>query len=224
MNANALLSRIKALEEKQKPSISDLKKNIVQYALRPLNDFDKYKAMDLIEQLKNVAVQIKDKKADYYITVYATLMEQLVKPAEHFRNYILSLLGDTDYKKVIEAVSKIDKAIEKDLTPSSFSNSVVSPSFVPPYYNPLPPRKFSSSLRFSFPQFTPYSTPVIDTLGDFVPVIITRGSEGEALLDFVLFVTDGATLRGTAMQKEKMIVKSLIMVLNKNNFTLLFEL
>ena len=113
-----MLSRIKALEEKQKPSISDLKKNIVQYALRPLNDFDKYKAMDLIEQLKNVAVQIKDKKADYYITVYATLMEKLVKPAEHFRNYILSLLGDRDYEKVIEAVSKIDKALEKDLTPS----------------------------------------------------------------------------------------------------------
>ena len=83
-----MLSRIRALEEKQKPSISDLKKNIVQYALRLLNDFDKYKAMDLIEQLKNVAVQIKDKKEDYHITVYATLMEKLVKPAEDFRNYI----------------------------------------------------------------------------------------------------------------------------------------
>ena len=98
MNVNALLSRIKALEEKQKPSISDLKKNIVQYALRPLNDFDKYKAMDLIEQLKNV--QIKDKKADYYITVYETLMEKFVKPAEHFRNHILPLLGDRDYEKL----------------------------------------------------------------------------------------------------------------------------
>ena len=38
LNVNALLSRIKALEVKQKPSISDLKKNFVQYALRPLND------------------------------------------------------------------------------------------------------------------------------------------------------------------------------------------
>ena len=149
LDVNVLLSRIKALEEKQKPSISDIKKNIVQYALRPLNDFDKYKAMDLIEQLKNVSVQIKDKKADYYITVYSTLMEKLVKPAEHFRNYILSLLGDRDYEKVTEAVSKIDKALEKDLTPSSFSNSDVSPSFVPPYYNPLPSRKFSSPLRLS---------------------------------------------------------------------------
>ena len=98
--------------------------------------------MDLIKQLKNVAVQIKDKKADYYITVYATLMEKLVKPAEHFRNYILSLLEDRDYEKVIEAVSKLDKALEKDLTPSSFSNSDVSPSFVTPYYNRLPSRKF----------------------------------------------------------------------------------
>ena len=42
--------------------------------------------MDLIKQLKNVSVQIKDKKADYYITVYSTMMEKLVKPEEHFRD------------------------------------------------------------------------------------------------------------------------------------------
>ena len=69
-------------------------------------------------------------------------MEKLVKPAEHFRNYILSLLGDRDYEKIIEAVSKIYKALEKDLTPSSFSNSDVSPSVIPSYYNPLPPVDF----------------------------------------------------------------------------------
>ena len=59
---NALISRIKTLEDKQKPSISDSKKAIVQYSLRQLNDFDKYKAIDFVEQLKNVATQRKDKK------------------------------------------------------------------------------------------------------------------------------------------------------------------
>ena len=210
MDVNALLSRIKALEEKQKPSISDLKKNIVQYALRPLNDFDKYKAIDLIEQLKNVSVQIKDKKADYYTTVYSALMEKLVKPAEHFRNYILSLLGDRDYEKVIEAVLKIDKALEKDLTPSSFSNSDVSnsdvsPSFVPPYYNPLPHVSFPPLYVFHL-----YN----------LPLILRRCGSSR----FCTFVTDGATLIGTVLQKGRMIVENLIMVLSKNNFTLSFEI
>ena len=112
--------------------------------------------MDLIEQLKNVSVQIKDKKADYYITVYSTLIEKLVKPAEHFRNNILSLLGDRDYETVIEAVSKIDKALEKDLTPSSFNNLDVSPSFFPLITIPCPHVSFPPPYVFSSPQFTPY--------------------------------------------------------------------
>ena len=63
LDPQALLNRIKALEEKQKPLLSDLKKSVVQYALRQLHDFDKYKALSLIEQFKNKAVNLKDKKA-----------------------------------------------------------------------------------------------------------------------------------------------------------------
>ena len=60
-----LLSRLKALEEKQKPSVHSMKKSIVQYAFRQLADFDKYRALEMVESLKNVALQVKDKKADY---------------------------------------------------------------------------------------------------------------------------------------------------------------
>ena len=124
--------------------------------------------MDLIEQLKNFTVQTKAKKVDYYITVYATLMEKLEKPSEHFRNYNLSLLVDRDYEKVIDTVSKIDQALEKDLAPSSFSNSDVSPSFVPLIIIPYPQVSFLLLYVFHLHNLPLILTPVIDTLGGFL--------------------------------------------------------
>ena len=56
-----LFERVEALEAKQKPSIADMKKSIVQYALRPSPDFDKYKVLEMIG-LENTAASGKDKK------------------------------------------------------------------------------------------------------------------------------------------------------------------
>ena len=105
-----MLLRIKALEDRQKPSLTSLKKAVTQYCLRPLSDFDKYKAVDMVEQLANVSLQVKDKKADYYATVYSTLQERISKSAEQFKSYVLSLLGDREYEKVVESLAKVDKA------------------------------------------------------------------------------------------------------------------
>ena len=106
------------MEDKQKPSVGDLKKMVVQYALRQTCDFGKYKALELIENLKSVAIQRRDKKADYYSTVHVKLLERISKPAELFNSYVLSLLADRDYEKIIDAVAKVDKAFSND-TPSS---------------------------------------------------------------------------------------------------------
>ena len=121
---DGLLNRIKALEDKQKPSVGSLKKAIVQYGLRQPSDFDKYKMLELVEHLKNVAQQIKDKKADYFATVYATLQERIHTSPEQFRLYVLSLLGDRDYDKVVESIAKVDKAFCKDITPLPGASSM----------------------------------------------------------------------------------------------------
>lgn len=83
-----------ALEEKQKPSVASLTKAVIQYSARPTLDFDKYKALEMIDQLKNVAVQLKDKTADYLTSVHSLLLEKVNKPTEQFKNYVLSLVGD----------------------------------------------------------------------------------------------------------------------------------
>ena len=159
---DGLLNRIKALEDKQKPSVGSLKKAIVQYGLRQPSDFDKYKMLELVEQLKNVAQQIKDKKADYFATVYATLQERIHTSPEQFRLYVLSLLGDRDYDKVVESIAKVDKAFCKDITPlpgasSSFSSLLGIPGHTAsPLYAPRPPP--SSFLPHPAP-YHPYSFP-----------------------------------------------------------------
>lgn len=140
---HVLVNRIKALEERQKPSVSDLKKIVIQYAFRQTCDFDKYKALELIENLKNVAVQCKDKKADYFTTVHAKLLERLSRPADQFKSYILSLLADRDYERIIDAVAKVDRAFSDN--PSS--NSSPGPGTVV-YENYAAPRPYFNAPRF----------------------------------------------------------------------------
>ena len=54
-------NRVKQLEEGQKPSsIPSQKKVIMQYGLRHLADFDKYKALEMVLELKNIAEQVND--------------------------------------------------------------------------------------------------------------------------------------------------------------------
>ena len=132
----AILQRLKDLEERQKPSVEEMKKEVLQYALRPIADLDKHVVLEKIENLKNIARDKKDSKADYYAHVYTTLQERIFKPANQFKNYVLSLLGDKDYAKIIETVSKIDKSCDANVRlqtrfsrPTSASRYIDPPSF-----------------------------------------------------------------------------------------------
>ncbi len=61
---------------------------------------------------------------------------------KQFKSYVLALLGDRDYKKIVDAVSKINKVFEKD-SPSTTKTDILpsgSPfsHSSPCYYHPLP--------------------------------------------------------------------------------------
>ena len=119
--------------------MADLRKGIVQYALRQDSDFDKYRALELIEGLKNAAILCKDKKADFYTTVHIKLLGRMDKPAEH-KGYILALIGDREYEKIMESVAKIDKSLVQATPVSSntlqLQDNNASYSFPPPYGYP----------------------------------------------------------------------------------------
>eukprot|EP00794_Sanderia_malayensis_P013399 gene13399-14773_t len=78
IDVETLLRRLEALERGKEVGVDQLKKDIVQYALRQSSDFD-------------------------------NLWQRIGCPAEQFRSYVLALLGDRDYERVVEAIGKVDK-------------------------------------------------------------------------------------------------------------------
>ena len=117
--------------------MADLRKGIVQYALRQNSDFNKYRALELTEGLKNAAILCKDKKADFYTTIHIKLLERMDKPAEHFKGYILALIGDREYEKIMQSVAKIDKSLAQATPVSSNMPQLqdnASYSFPPPLW------------------------------------------------------------------------------------------
>ena len=123
--------------------MADLRKGIVQYALRQNSDFHKYRALELIDGLKVATILCKDKKADFYTTVQIKLLQRMDKPAEHFKGYILASIGDREYEKITESVAKIDKLLTQAMPVSSnmpqLQDNNASYSFPPYGYPSLPP-------------------------------------------------------------------------------------
>ena len=117
-------------------------------------------------------MNLKDKKADYYSRVHATQVEKIAKPTDHFKNYVLALLGDRDYETVIETVSKIDKVFEKDSSSSPSSSTSNSPPGDGPYF---PPAFYNSSPApgSRAPLFLPHPTGLGPT--PFPRGLISRG-------------------------------------------------
>ena len=143
-----LLDRLSAIEEQQKSSVAALKKNVVQYTLRRNVDFDKYKALELVDQLRTLAIQLKDAKADYFNSVHTTLLDKLPHSSpELFKAYILSLLGDRDYEKIVETIKKVDKSFASTTAPK--------PGY--PYPQPLFSQQFNQGPQ-RFPAFQTYTT------------------------------------------------------------------
>ena len=149
--------------------MADLRKGIVQYALRQNSDFDKYRALELIEGLKNAAILCKDKIADFYTTIHIKLLERMDKPAEHFKGYILVLIGDRKYEKIMESVAKIDKSLAQASPVSSNTPQLqdimpVTPSFPPmvispcPHQGVIPQPPYSHQVSYNY-QPSPYYLP-----------------------------------------------------------------
>eukprot|EP00794_Sanderia_malayensis_P006725 gene6725-7483_t len=145
IDVEALLRRLEALEQGQEVSVDQQKKSIVQYALRQAPDFEKYEAINMVERLKLLAREKRDDKTSFYSTVHASLWQRIGCPPEQFRSYVLALLGDRDYKKVVEAIGKVDKTFGAGDSqrgrrwPQSPSHLQFGPTAPPARPRPYPP-------------------------------------------------------------------------------------
>ena len=84
---------------------------MLDYAGRPLPEFHKYEATDILETLQNTSRDNQDEKREFYRFVYQTARGKVDLSKEHFRALLLRFLGGKDPTKVYEAVAKVETAM-----------------------------------------------------------------------------------------------------------------
>ncbi len=85
---------------------------ILHYGFRRPEDFDKYEALRLSEQLAASARLASDPKAPSYEAITSTLRQKIGSPVDQFKAYFSALLADKEYSRILDAVHKVDKAFK----------------------------------------------------------------------------------------------------------------
>ena len=77
---------------------------------RPIAEFSRFEAMDLLKAIKDAAHDGKSEKANYYRLTCETLFSKLHACSDvQFHEYLLPLLGDKDQEKILDIMMKVDK-------------------------------------------------------------------------------------------------------------------
>lgn len=97
-------------------SVDSLLSKIKNLASRPIVEFNKYEAMELLEALKNTAHDVRHEKDGYYRLEYETLRGKLELPNNTFRNF---LSGDKDRERILEVVAKVEKTNRRHFQPTT---------------------------------------------------------------------------------------------------------
>ena len=105
--------RIKFLENAQGTSVHALISRITNYAGHRLEDFDKYEALRLAEELVSVAKTTSDTKAASYDIIATTLREKIYVPKEQFKAFFLALLADKEYTRIFDTIAKVEKSFRR---------------------------------------------------------------------------------------------------------------
>ena len=99
----------KSMDALSKSSVDNLPEKIRHLASRPVPEFNRFEALDVLEALKNAAQDTKHQKAGYFRLALETLRERADEPNDQSCNFLLRLFGDKDQEKVLEMVAKGEK-------------------------------------------------------------------------------------------------------------------
>ena len=104
-----LRQRLKVLKEAQGTTVEVLIHRITHYGGRRLEDFDKYEALRLAEDLVSVAKTSGHVKAPTYEIIASTLREKVSVSPEQFKAYFLALLADKEFSRIFDTVSNFQR-------------------------------------------------------------------------------------------------------------------
>ena len=98
-----------SLESVTKASVEAVVRRILTYTARPLTEFNKYGALEMLETLQNTASDKHHEKSNYY---RLTSVSQSSSPP----------IGVRDHEKVLDIESKVTKSYRQQSTPRRGNN------------------------------------------------------------------------------------------------------
>ena len=114
---------MKALKESlESVLVEAVVRRILAYTARPLTEFNKYEALEMLETLQNTASDKHHEKSNYYRLAYQTARSNIDVPRLQFHSLVARLLGDKDHEKVLDIESKVAKSYRQQSTPPRGNN------------------------------------------------------------------------------------------------------
>ncbi|KAL9951622.1 hypothetical protein ACROYT_G044322 [Oculina patagonica] len=104
-----VMRRLETLENSQKASVESALEELQSFIKMPM--FSKEKALDYLINLKIVAKESKHPKSGFFNAVLQAMKDKIRVPDSQFQQYLQVLLGDKDHEKVLDSISKVDKAM-----------------------------------------------------------------------------------------------------------------
>ena len=111
-----------SLESVTKASVEAVVRRILAYMARPLTEFNKYEALEMLETLQNTANDKHHEKSNYYHLAYQTTRSNVDVPRLQFHSLVARLIGDKDHVKVLDIESKVAKSYRQQSTPQRGNN------------------------------------------------------------------------------------------------------
>ena len=121
-----LNNEVKALKESMesvtKASVEAVVRRILAYTARPLTEFNKYEALEMLETLQNTASGKHHEKSNYYRLAHQTARSNIDVSKLQFHSLVARLIGDKDPEKVLVFESKVAKTYHQQSTPRRDNN------------------------------------------------------------------------------------------------------
>ena len=97
------------METLAKSSVESSMQGIMSYASRPLADFNKHEALEMLESLQHTAQDTKHERQNFYRLEYQTVRGKMDVPHDQLKSLIPRLLGNKDHEKVFDVIGKVEK-------------------------------------------------------------------------------------------------------------------
>lgn len=104
-----VMRRLNVLENAQRRTVESSLEQLQEYIRAP--SFSKERALDQLVSLRTLAKESNHPKSTFYNAVLRAMQEKTRVSDYQYKQYLCSLLGDKEDEKVLDAMTKVEKAL-----------------------------------------------------------------------------------------------------------------